>query len=177
MLPRSGGKGVGGDRDRFFHQRRGGDPGGAAARPFPGAGAIFLRPQRRAGFPLAVSGGAFPVVLAVRRSRRPNSRGGCHGAFDRLFLGAPASAPGTVLDGSSGLGRFLSEIAIDRGVFFWQRVFFGFLGPAAFAYMVHETARIRSTQSATGILYLGVIFVVYGEFLARYLALAGAGPM
>jgi len=76
-----------------------------------------------------------------------------------------------------GLGRFLSEIAIDRGVFFWQRVFFGFLGPAAFAYMVHETARIRSTQSATGILYLGVIFVVYGEFLARYLALAGAGPM
>src|SRR5206468_3512582 len=63
-----------------------------------------------------------------------------------------------------GLGRFLSEIAIDRGVFFWQRVFFGFLGPAAFAYMVHETARIRSTQSATGILYLGVIFVVYGEF-------------
>jgi len=76
-----------------------------------------------------------------------------------------------------GLKHFLRETAVDRGLFFWQRVFFGFLGPAAFAYMVCETARIRSTQSATGILYLAVIFVVYGEFLARYLALAGAGPM
>jgi len=43
--------------------------------------------------------------------------------------------------------------------------------------MVYETARIRSTQSATGILYIAVIFVVYGEFVARYLAVAGAGPM
>ena len=54
---------------------------------------------------------------------------------------------------------------------------FGLLGPAAFAFMVHETARIRSTQSATGILYIAVIFVMYGELLARYLAVAGAGPM
>ena len=56
-------------------------------------------------------------------------------------------------------------------------VFFGILGPAAFAYMVRETARMRSTQSATGILYMAMIFVVYGEFLARYLTVAGAGPM
>ena len=86
------------------------------------------------------------------------------------LFGAGARSP-------RGLGRFLREAAIDSGLFFWQRVFFGFLGPAAFAYMVHETARIRSTQSATGILYLAVIFVVYGELLARYLALAGVGPM
>jgi len=77
----------------------------------------------------------------------------------------------------SGLERFLRTMAVDRGLFFWQRLFFGILGPAAFAGMVYETARIRSTQSATGILYLAVIFVVYGEFLARYLAVAGAGPM
>ncbi len=86
------------------------------------------------------------------------------------LLGAGARSP-------LGLERFLRETAIDRGLFFWQRVFFGFLGPAAFAYMVHETARIRSTQSATGILYMALIFVVYGEFLARYLSIAGAGPM
>ena len=72
---------------------------------------------------------------------------------------------------------FLRLTAVDRGFFFWQRVFFGILGPAAFAYMVRETARLRSTQSATGILYMALIFVVYGEFLARYLTVAGAGPM
>jgi len=76
-----------------------------------------------------------------------------------------------------GLEHFLKTTAVDRGLFFWQRVFFGILGPAAFAGMVYETARIRSTRSATGILYIAVIFVVYGEFLARYLAVAGAGPM
>ena len=86
------------------------------------------------------------------------------------LLGAGARSP-------VGLERFLRAAAIDRGLFFWQRVFFGFLAPAAFAYMVQETARIRSTQSATGILYIAVIFVVYGEFLARYLSVAGAGPM
>lgn len=78
---------------------------------------------------------------------------------------------------ASGMELFLKTTAVDRGFFFWQRVFFGLLGPAAFACMVHETARVRSTQSATGILYIAVVFVMYGEFLARYLAVAGAGPM
>jgi hypothetical protein len=76
-----------------------------------------------------------------------------------------------------GMAAFLRSTAVDRGFFFWQRVGFGILGPLAFAFMVHETARIRSTQSATGILYIAVIFVMYGEFLARYLSVAGAGPM
>jgi hypothetical protein len=43
--------------------------------------------------------------------------------------------------------------------------------------MVSETARIRSTQSATGILYVAVIFVLIGELLARYLTVIGLGPM
>ena len=76
-----------------------------------------------------------------------------------------------------GIGPYLADLAVHRGMFFWSRVFFGLLGPAAFAYMVHETARIRSTQSATGILYIAVIFVVIGEFLARFLSTAGVGPM
>lgn len=81
-----------------------------------------------------------------------------------------AAAPG-------GLGGYLAGLAVDRAMFFWPRVFFGILGPAAFTYMVYETARIRSTQSATGILYVAVIFVLMGEFLARYLSISGAGPM
>ena len=76
-----------------------------------------------------------------------------------------------------GLAAYLADVTVRRGFFFWSRVFFGLVAPAVFAYMVHETARIRSTQSATGILYVTVISVVIGEFLARFLTVAGAGPM
>ncbi len=89
-------------------------------------------------------------------------------------------AGGLVLAGTTsaaGLGAMLVEVTVHRGFFFWQRVFFGIVAPAAFAYMVHETARIKSTQSATGILYIAVVFVLIGELLARYLAVTGAGPM
>jgi len=105
--------------------------------------------------------------------------------FARFFAIAVATRAGLWLVGlldsglrsPSGLDHFVRTLAIDRGVFFWQRLFFGIVGPAGLACMVYETARIRSTQSATGILYIAVIFVVYGEFLARYLSVAGAGPM
>lgn len=105
--------------------------------------------------------------------------------FARFFAAAvlgravlfAAGLIGTGARSDLGMGDFLRSTAVDRGFFFWQRVGFGILGPMAFAFMVHETARIRSTQSATGILYIAVIFVMYGEFLARYLTVAGAGPM
>lgn len=77
----------------------------------------------------------------------------------------------------AGLGGHLHTVAVDRAFFFWSRVGLGLVGPAVFAWMVHETAHIRSTQSATGILYIGVIFVLMGEFLGRYLAVAGSGPL
>jgi len=80
-------------------------------------------------------------------------------------------------DSIGGLPVYLRTVTVDRGFFFWQRIFFGLLGPAVFAYMVSETARIRSTQSATGILYVAVIFVLIGELLARYLTVGGLGPM
>ncbi|MEA2463391.1 MAG: hypothetical protein QOJ98_1138, partial [Acidobacteriota bacterium] len=38
------------------------------------------------------------------------------------------------------------------GIFFWQRILFGLAGPAVLSYLTWETAKIRSTQSATGIL-------------------------
>ena len=105
--------------------------------------------------------------------------------FSRIIAGvvgvrAFLCALGLVIIGarsSLGLSGYLADLAVHRGFFFWQRVFFGILAPAVFAYMVHETARIRSTQSATGILYIAVIFVLIGEFLARYLTIAGVGPM
>ena len=63
------------------------------------------------------------------------------------------------------------------GVFFWQRVLFGLCGPAVLAYLTWETAKIRSTQSATGILYVDFFTVTVGEVLAKYLLLSTGAPV
>jgi protein NrfD len=67
-------------------------------------------------------------------------------------------------------------LSID-GIFFWQRVLFGLAGPAVLSYLTWETAKIRSTQSATGILYVDFFTVVVGEVLAKYIVLATRVPV
>ena len=73
-----------------------------------------------------------------------------------------------------GFERYI--LSID-GVFFWQRILFGLLGPVVLAYMTWETAKIRSTQSATGILYVDFFTVIVGEVLAKYLLVATTVPV
>ena len=63
------------------------------------------------------------------------------------------------------------------GIFFWQRVLFGLAGPAVLSYLTWETAKIRATQSATGILYVDFFTVVVGEVLAKYIVLATRVPV
>ncbi len=67
---------------------------------------------------------------------------------------------------------FRHYILSAGGIFFWQRVLFGLGGPALLSYLTWETAKIRSTQSATGILYVDFFAVIVGEVLAKYLLLA-----
>jgi protein NrfD len=77
-----------------------------------------------------------------------------------------------------GLGpSFRHYITSVAGIFFWQRVLFGLGGPALLSYLTWETAKIRSTQSATGILYVDFFTVVVGEVLAKYLVLATRVPV
>jgi protein NrfD len=77
-----------------------------------------------------------------------------------------------------GLGpSYRHYILSVSGVFFWQRVLFGLAGPALLSYMTWETAKIRSTQSATGILYVDFFTIVVGEVLAKYLLLATSVPV
>ena len=77
-----------------------------------------------------------------------------------------------------GLGpSFRHYIFSVSGIFFWQRVLFGLFGPALLSYLTWETAKIRSTQSATGILYVDFFTVVVGEVLAKYLLLATRVPV
>ena len=70
--------------------------------------------------------------------------------------------------------RYITSV---DGIFFWQRVLFGLAGPALLSYLTWETAKIRSTQSATGILYVDFFTVVVGEVLAKYLLLATRVPV
>lgn len=49
----------------------------------------------------------------------------------------------------------------------------GFLAPLALCWMAWQTARIRSTQSATGILYVVVIFCFLGELTSQLLRETG----
>jgi protein NrfD len=67
-------------------------------------------------------------------------------------------------------------LSVD-GIFFWQRVMFGLAAPAVLSYLTWETAKIRSTQSATGILYVDFFTVVVGEVLAKYIVLATHVPV
>lgn len=77
-----------------------------------------------------------------------------------------------------GLGpSFRHYITSVGGIFFWQRVLFGLAGPAVLSYLTWETAKIRSTQSATGILYVDFFTIVVGEVLAKYLLLATRVPV
>jgi protein NrfD len=70
--------------------------------------------------------------------------------------------------------RYISSV---DGIFFWQRVLFGLAGPAVLSYLTWQTAKIRSTQSATGILYVDFFTVVVGELLAKYIVLATRVPV
>jgi hypothetical protein len=46
----------------------------------------------------------------------------------------------------------------------------GFLAAGIATYMTWKTAKIRSTQSATGILYIAMIFVLFGELMSLVLS-------
>jgi len=77
-----------------------------------------------------------------------------------------------------GLGpSFRHYVTSVAGIFFWQRVLFGLLGPGVLSYLTWETAKIRSTQSATGILYVDFFAVVVGEVLAKYILLTTRVPV
>jgi protein NrfD len=77
-----------------------------------------------------------------------------------------------------GMGpNFERYVMSTSGIFFWQRVLFGLVGPAILAYLTWETAKIQSTQSATGILYVDFFTVIVGEVLAKYLLLSTKIPV
>jgi hypothetical protein len=57
-----------------------------------------------------------------------------------------------------------------HGLFIGTRYFVGLLVPAVFVYMAHDCIARRSTQSATGILYVAGVLFFIGEILSLHLA-------
>jgi hypothetical protein len=57
-----------------------------------------------------------------------------------------------------------------HGLFILTRWLVGLLIPAVFVYMAHDCIKRRSTQSATGILYVAGVLILIGEILGLYLA-------
>jgi hypothetical protein len=63
------------------------------------------------------------------------------------------------------------------GVFVWMRLLFGIAGPLSLVWFIWKTVEIRSTQSATGILYVQLFLVLAGELLAKHLRVAAGYPL
>jgi hypothetical protein len=73
----------------------------------------------------------------------------------------------------AGLWYWTAEpgrVNLETALWLVPRWGLGFLGPLGLGWMAYETARIRSTQSATGILYVVVIFCFLGELTSQLLA-------
>ena len=58
-----------------------------------------------------------------------------------------------------------------------MRLLFGIAGPLSLIGFVWKTVEIRSTQSATGILYVQLFLVMSGELLATYLRVSAGFPL
>lgn len=94
-----------------------------------------------------------------------------------LVVGAAVWFAIATYQAGSVLPSFRHYILSVDGIFFWQRVLFGLAGPIVLSYLTWETAKIRATQSATGILYVDFFTVVVGEVLAKYIVLATHVPV
>ena len=75
------------------------------------------------------------------------------------------------------LGAVLRELMVRQGIFFWPRIIFGVLVPVILAAMIWSTIQIRHTQAATGLLYLAVVALLFGEFFSKFLLFAVSIPL
>lgn len=64
----------------------------------------------------------------------------------------------------------------QHSLFILTRWLIGLIIPAVFIYMAHDCIQRRSTQSATGILYVAGVLIFIGEIVALYLVRATALP-
>ncbi len=101
---------------------------------------------------------------------------------------APLASGARLYLGAAGLRVLVTTVALLTGgvaalgiasvgdliysttaLFFSFRALTGLAAPFALAVLIRSTVRIRSTQSATGLLYVALILVLFGELTAVFL--------
>jgi protein NrfD len=96
-------------------------------------------------------------------------------ALRALVVGVALAGP--VYAGYQGARLVAVGLWSPDGVFVWMRLLFGIAGPLSLIWFIWKTVEIRSTQSATGILYVQLFLVLAGELLAKYLRVAAGLPL
>jgi hypothetical protein len=76
------------------------------------------------------------------------------------------------MEPSLSLSNLLPKLMLSEGFFFWPRLLFGIFAPIVLAVMIHSTVKIRHTQAATGLLYVAVVALLFGEFFSKFLLFA-----
>jgi len=73
----------------------------------------------------------------------------------------------------SGVERSAMDFALSiDGMFVWIALFFGTILPLVICYLAREAVRAKSTQAATGLLYVAVSAAIIGEASYRFDLLA-----
>jgi hypothetical protein len=75
------------------------------------------------------------------------------------------------------LDAVVQELLVQQGIFFWPRMIFGVLVPIVLTAMIWSTVKLQHTQAATGLLYLAVVALLFGEFFSKFLLFAVSIPM
>lgn len=88
-----------------------------------------------------------------------------------LAVRAALAGVGAVL-GSADVSA-VAAVSNTNGLFLFMRWGMGIIGPAIAGFLAWQTAKIRSTQSATGILYIAMTLVLFGELTAMILTRGG----
>ena len=81
------------------------------------------------------------------------------------------------IEQSIPLASVLRELMIRQAMFFWPRIIFGVVAPAVLAVMIWSTVKLQHTQAATGLLYLAVVALLFGEFFSKFLLFAVNIPL
>ncbi len=75
------------------------------------------------------------------------------------------------------LANIALELFVHQGLFFWPRVLFGVVVPIVLGGMIWSTVRLQHTQAATGLLYVAVVAVLFGEFFSKFLLFSLSLPL
>ncbi|HEY7698701.1 MAG TPA: hypothetical protein VIE88_09820 [Vicinamibacteria bacterium] len=75
------------------------------------------------------------------------------------------------------VARAADVIFSTNGLFFLFRSLMGLGAPLLLAGLIWQTVKIRSTQSATGLLYVLLILVLFGELISSFLRVATGHPL